>query len=105
MILSYHIYYHVYVYIYVCYKDITSMRTGSCAPIDMSYISVTLKEFSQITAYRNVKHCFCLFLAHLVMSASPSLFIELVTHLISELKTRKNHLDVRTFIQCIGAIW
>lgn len=43
-------------------------------------------------------------LSHLVMTANASLFVELMTHLINELKTRKNHVDVRTFIQCIGAI-
>lgn len=43
-------------------------------------------------------------LSHLVISASPALYVELIGHLISELKTKQNHLDVRTLIHCIGAI-
>lgn len=43
-------------------------------------------------------------LSHLVLSANLALFVELITHLISELKSQKNHLDVRTIIQCIGSI-
>jgi len=39
------------------------------------------------------------------MSASSQIFVELIDFLIQELKSKKSHLDVRTFIQCIGSIW
>lgn len=43
-------------------------------------------------------------LSYLVISANVSLYVELITHLINELNTKKNETDVRTYIQCLGAI-
>ena len=42
---------------------------------------------------------------HLVLSANSSLFVELMDHLLTELKQNASHSTTRTFIQCIGAIW
>ena len=42
---------------------------------------------------------------HLVMSANQSIFVELMAHVLDELKTQKDTSNTRTFIQCIGAIW
>ena len=42
---------------------------------------------------------------HLVLSANSSLFVELMDHLLAELKQNASHSTTRTFIQCIGAIW
>ncbi|PFX22174.1 Cullin-associated NEDD8-dissociated protein 1 [Stylophora pistillata] len=41
---------------------------------------------------------------HLVLSANSSLFVELMDHLLTELKQNASHSTTRTFIQCIGAI-
>ncbi|CAH3188697.1 unnamed protein product, partial [Porites evermanni] len=43
-------------------------------------------------------------LGHLVLSANSSLFVELMDHLLTELKRNASHSTTRTFIQCIGAI-
>ncbi|KAJ7389386.1 Cullin-associated NEDD8-dissociated protein 1 [Desmophyllum pertusum] len=43
-------------------------------------------------------------LGHLVLSANSSLFVELMDHLLAELKQNASHSTTRTFIQCIGAI-
>lgn len=43
-------------------------------------------------------------LGHLVLSANSSLFVELMDHLLTELKQNASHSTTRTFIQCIGAI-
>ncbi|RMX44424.1 hypothetical protein pdam_00025896, partial [Pocillopora damicornis] len=40
----------------------------------------------------------------LVLSANSSLFVELMDHLLAELKQNASHSTTRTFIQCIGAI-
>ena len=40
-----------------------------------------------------------------MLSANSSLFVELMDHLLAELKLNASHSTTRTFIQCIGAIW
>ena len=39
------------------------------------------------------------------MSANQSIFVELMTHVLNELKVQKDTINIRTFIQCIGVIW
>ena len=55
---------------------------------------------------KNTQNYFVFFTAgHLVLSANSSLFVELMDHLLAELKQNASHSTTRTFIQCIGAIW
>jgi len=43
-------------------------------------------------------------IGHLVVSANQNIFVELMGHVLNELKSQKDTTNVRTFIQCIAVI-
>ena len=67
-----------------------------------------MENLSSVSKITSLHDCTCAFVSnagHLVLSANGSLFVELMDHLLAELKQNASHSTTRTFIQCIGAIW